>query len=88
MHKGFAFVECVTQKEAQNALTALSTTHLYGRHLVIERANEGFKSLEELRARTAAQFNEHSGFQDSSNLSKKRKAISMLDDEGSIKFLF
>ncbi|KAI5426732.1 hypothetical protein KIW84_032237 [Lathyrus oleraceus] len=78
-HRGFAFVEYVTQQEAQNALTALSSTHLYGRHLVIERAKEG-ESLEELRARTAAQFNEHSGFQDA-NSSKKRKAFSMLDEE-------
>jgi len=34
--RGFAFVEYVTQQEAQNALTALSSTHLYGRHLVSE----------------------------------------------------
>ncbi|CAK8561013.1 unnamed protein product [Lathyrus sativus] len=67
-HRGFAFVEYVTQQEAQNALTALSSTHLYGRHLVIERAKEN-KSLEELRAQTAAQFN-------ANNLSKKRKAMS------------
>lgn len=35
-HRGFAFVEYVTQQEAQNALKALSSTHLYGRHLVSE----------------------------------------------------
>jgi hypothetical protein len=35
-HRGFAFVEYVTQQEAQNAITALSSTHLYGRHLVSE----------------------------------------------------
>lgn len=33
-HRGFAFVEYVTKQEAQNALQALSSTHLYGRHLV------------------------------------------------------
>ncbi|KAI5432706.1 hypothetical protein KIW84_020129 [Lathyrus oleraceus] len=71
-YRGFAFVEYVTQQEAQNALTALSSTHLYGRHLVIERAKEG-NSLEELRAQTAVQFN-------ANNSSKKRKAISMLDE--------
>lgn len=43
-----------------------------------ERAKEG-ESLDDLRARTAAQFNEHSGFQGAS--SKKRKAFSMLDEE-------
>jgi hypothetical protein len=47
----------------------------------IERAKEGDRSLEELRARTAAHFNEHSGYQCANNLSKKRKAISMLDEE-------
>ncbi|KAF1884789.1 hypothetical protein Lal_00028676 [Lupinus albus] len=76
-HRGFAFVEYVTQQEAQNALKALSSTHLYGRHLVIERAKEG-ESLEELRARTAAQFSdEQNGFQ---NATKKRKQVAILDE--------
>ncbi|CAL5025497.1 unnamed protein product [Urochloa decumbens] len=80
-HRGFAFVEYVTKQEAQNALEALASTHLYGRHLVIERAKEG-ETLEELRARTAAQFvDEHSGFQ---RMSKKRKQNSLVD-EGSLK---
>lgn len=38
-HRGFAFVEYVTKQEAQNALEALSSTHLYGRHLVSEKIN-------------------------------------------------
>ncbi|CAN6240847.1 unnamed protein product [Urochloa humidicola] len=80
-HRGFAFVEYVTKQEAQNALQALASTHLYGRHLVIERAKEG-ETLEELRERTAAQFvDEHSGFQ---RMSKKRKQSSLID-EGSVK---
>ena len=36
-HRGFAFVEYVTKQEAQNALQALASTHLYGRHLVIDQ---------------------------------------------------
>ncbi|MED6175286.1 hypothetical protein PIB30_076976 [Stylosanthes scabra] len=84
-HRGFAFVEFVTQQEAQNALKALSSTHLYGRHLVIERAKEG-ESLEELRARTAAQFSdEQNGFQNATKLSRKRKQMAVLD-EGKMKF--
>ncbi|KAL0442291.1 UNVERIFIED_CONTAM: Multiple RNA-binding domain-containing protein 1 [Sesamum latifolium] len=79
-HRGFAFVEYVTKQEARNALQALSNTHLYGRHLVLERAKEG-ESLEELRARTAAQFTDS----DSAKLSKKRKQLRVLD-EGNIKF--
>lgn len=84
-HRGFAFVEYVTKQEAQNALQALSNTHLYGRHLVLERAKEG-ESLEELRARTAAQFtDEQNGFQNPTKLSRKRKHMAVLD-EGSVKF--
>ncbi|RAL37707.1 hypothetical protein DM860_000401 [Cuscuta australis] len=77
-HRGFAFVEFVTKQEAQNAFESLSSTHFYGRHLVMERAKEG-ESLEELRARTAAQFaaSEHNGFQPSSKLSKKKKGMAL-----------
>ncbi|KAK8618630.1 hypothetical protein V6N13_132616 [Hibiscus sabdariffa] len=79
-HRGFAFVEFVTKQEAQNALESLSSTHLYGRHLVLERAKEG-ESLEELRARTAAQFtNEENGYQNPTRLSKKRKNVDIFDD--------
>ncbi|XP_043690007.1 multiple RNA-binding domain-containing protein 1-like isoform X2 [Telopea speciosissima] len=84
-HRGFAFVEYVTKQEAQNALQALACTHLYGRHLVLERAKEG-ESLEELRARTAAQFtDEQTGFQNPTKLSKKRKQLAIVE-EGNIKF--
>ena len=33
-HRGFAFVEFTTKQEAQAAVDALASTHLYGRHLV------------------------------------------------------
>jgi multiple RNA-binding domain-containing protein 1 len=39
-HRGFAFVEYLTNKEAAVAMKSLSRTHLYGRHLVIEWAAE------------------------------------------------
>ena len=39
-HRGFAFVEFTGAKEALNAMKALASTHLYGRHLVIEWAEE------------------------------------------------
>ncbi|CAM8967825.1 unnamed protein product [Rhodiola kirilowii] len=78
-HRGFAFIEFLTKQEAQNALQALSNTHLYGRHLVLERAKEG-ETLEELRKRTAAQFtNAQEGFQ--TNLSKKQKHTDILDED-------
>ncbi|KDP32677.1 hypothetical protein JCGZ_13675 [Jatropha curcas] len=84
-HRGFAFVEYVTKQEAENALGALASTHLYGRHLVLERAKEG-ESLEELRARTAAQFaEEQNSLHNPTKLSKKRKHMAVLD-EGTMKF--
>ncbi|KAL2609507.1 hypothetical protein R1flu_028080 [Riccia fluitans] len=59
-HRGFAFVEFVTRQEAQNAFDGLKSTHLYGRHLVLERAKNG-ESLDELRARTSQQFFSENG---------------------------
>jgi|GEM_PF-1418667 len=38
-HRGFAFVDFVTHQEAKDAFAALTNSHLYGRHLVIEWAN-------------------------------------------------
>lgn len=52
---------------------------------VLDRAKEG-ESLEELRARTTAQFaQEQNGLQNSTNISKKRKHLAILD-EGTLKF--
>ncbi|KAI3994991.1 hypothetical protein MKX01_019805 [Papaver californicum] len=78
-HRGFAFVEFVLKQEAQNALQQLSSVHLNGRHLLLERAKEG-ETLEDLRARTAAQFtDEQNGYQNSRKLAKKRKHMDILD---------
>jgi multiple RNA-binding domain-containing protein 1 len=53
-HRGFAFVEYLTGKEAMAAMNSLSRTHLYGRHLVIEWAsveeeNDSSKNMDRLR---------------------------------------
>ena len=53
-HRGFAFVEYLTGKEALAAMNALSRTHLYGRHLVLEWASveeetDSSKNMERLR---------------------------------------
>jgi multiple RNA-binding domain-containing protein 1 len=37
-HRGFGFVEFLTEQEATNALQSLTNTHLYGRHLVLQYA--------------------------------------------------
>lgn len=47
-HRGFGFVEFVSHQEALNAYTLLSSTHLYGRHLVMEWVKPGtFLSTDE-----------------------------------------
>lgn len=48
-HRGFAFVEFLTSKEAVAAMNALSRTHLYGRHLVLEWATEDDQDVDKLR---------------------------------------
>lgn len=45
--RGFAFAEFVSPREAENALSQLSGTHLLGRHLVIEYASEDVIDAEE-----------------------------------------
>ena len=55
-HRGFAFVEFLSDDEAKKAFDKLChSTHLYGRRLVLEWASQE-ETLEELRKRTAAQF--------------------------------
>lgn len=39
-HRGFAFVEFLSESEAVRALETLRATHLYGRHLVLEYAKD------------------------------------------------
>ena len=54
-HRGFAFVELSTKREASAALEALRGTHLYGRRLTIERAAED-DDVAAIREKTAARF--------------------------------
>lgn len=52
-HRGFGFVEYVTSEDAWNAFESLSSsTHLYGRRLVLEWA-ESDESLETLRTKVS-----------------------------------
>ena len=56
-HRGFAFIEYTAKADAKAAMAELSgSTHLYGRRLVLEWA-EAEESIDELRKRTADQFN-------------------------------
>ena len=53
--RGFAFVDFATKQEAKAAVEAVAGTHLYGRRLVVEWAEDD-EGLEDLREKTAAQF--------------------------------
>ncbi|XP_030380932.1 probable RNA-binding protein 19 [Scaptodrosophila lebanonensis] len=57
-HRGFGFVDFLTNTDAKHAFDALSaSTHLYGRRLVLEWASvEDQHDVEELRKRTASKF--------------------------------
>jgi multiple RNA-binding domain-containing protein 1 len=70
-HRGFAFVEMTTKAEARAAFEAVGGTHLYGRHLVTEwaLADDG---VDELRAKTAAQYAAASGGADGGRAKKLR----------------
>eukprot|EP00475_Leptophrys_vorax_P038150 TRINITY_DN6675_c0_g1_i1.p1 TRINITY_DN6675_c0_g1~~TRINITY_DN6675_c0_g1_i1.p1 ORF type:complete len:780 (-),score=284.79 TRINITY_DN6675_c0_g1_i1:76-2361(-) len=39
-HRGFAFIEFVSEQEAENAFKSLQDTHFYGRHLILQWAQE------------------------------------------------
>lgn len=57
-HRGFGFVEYVTKEDAHRAFESLGrSTHLYGRRLVLEWAEEE-ESIDDVRKRTAKHFHE------------------------------
>ncbi|KAJ3410073.1 hypothetical protein HDV05_004118 [Chytridiales sp. JEL 0842] len=74
-HRGFGFIDFLTKQEAKAAYESLSSTHLYGRHLVMEWA-EDESSVEAMRAKTAKGF-----FKDSEGLPpQKRRKVEMGGD--------
>ena len=75
-HRGFGFVEYTTKESAKRAFESLcQSTHLYGRRLVLEWAEEE-ESVEMIRKRTAEHFHRTQG--PISAGSKRRKAEILL----------
>ncbi|ETW79698.1 hypothetical protein HETIRDRAFT_445497 [Heterobasidion irregulare TC 32-1] len=72
--RGFAFLEFVTRHEAENAYNALKHTHLLGRHLVLEWAEEGEQDIEELRKKAGV------GYGDGKELPGKKRKLAMDED--------
>ena len=54
--RGFAFLEFVTRHEAENAYAALRHTHLLGRHLVLEWAEEAEQDVDVLRQKAGVGY--------------------------------
>ncbi|ORX74678.1 RNA-binding domain-containing protein [Linderina pennispora] len=75
-HRGFAFVEFLTPQEAQHVLDTVKDTHLYGRHLVLDWAEEE-NSLSAIREKVGRQFAKDSGEQGAGS---KRRKIEMEAD--------
>ncbi|KAI8455906.1 multiple RNA-binding domain-containing protein 1, partial [Phakopsora pachyrhizi] len=54
--RGFGFVEYVSANSAKDAIKSLRHSHLLGRHLIIEYANQSDQSIEQIRSRTGAEL--------------------------------
>jgi multiple RNA-binding domain-containing protein 1 len=76
-HRGFGFVEFTSVREATAALEALRSTHLYGRHLVIEVAEDD-EGVEAVRERT------RKGFHDDDGPEKKKGKVVLGEAIGSV----
>ncbi|KAJ0408715.1 hypothetical protein P43SY_001939 [Pythium insidiosum] len=72
-HRGFAFVEFLTEQEAQRAFSALSSSHLYGRHLVLEWAEDA-DDMDTLRAKATKDLSALQG-------SDRRKRLKRSEDD-------
>ncbi|KAL1692422.1 hypothetical protein GGG16DRAFT_51413 [Schizophyllum commune] len=69
--RGFAFLDFVTRQEAENAMGALRHTHLLGRHLVLEWAEEGVQDIDALRKKAGV------GFGDGKDLPNRKRKLDM-----------
>ncbi|KEP53003.1 multiple RNA-binding domain protein [Rhizoctonia solani 123E] len=77
--RGFGFLDFISRREAENAFTALQHTHLLGRHLVLQWAEDGAADIEQLRKATKA------GWGDGTNIpGRKRKIDMLLDGDGEV----
>ncbi|KAI9489053.1 hypothetical protein BDB00DRAFT_962913 [Zychaea mexicana] len=69
-HRGFAFLNFSTKQEAKNVYDSMGNIHLYGRHLVLEWANED-EGVDALREKTGKSFAKEERI--GGRLNKKRK---------------
>lgn len=77
-HRGFAFVEFLTEQEAQSAFSALSSSHLYGRHLVLEWAEDA-DDIDTLRAKATKDLSSINGAKETKLLPYPSCLLDVLD---------
>lgn len=70
-HRGFAFIEFCNAFEAAEAMKRMTSTHFYGRRLILDWVNENGKSLEDQQAEAGKSLERAVAS------SQKRKAASM-----------
>jgi multiple RNA-binding domain-containing protein 1 len=60
-HRGFAFLDFLTKQEAKNVYDNMGNIHLYGRHLVLEWAQED-DNVDALRHKTGKHYSKEESF--------------------------
>ena len=75
-NRGFAFLDFVTHRDAENAYAALRHTHFLGRHLVLEWAtDEPAQELDLLRKRAGV------GYGDGAELPGRKRKLQLLEND-------
>ncbi|KAG1767362.1 hypothetical protein EV702DRAFT_1203736 [Suillus placidus] len=73
--RGFAFLEFLTRHEAENAYAALRHTHLLGRHLILQWAEEAEQDIEVLRKKAGV------GYGDGAELPGRKRKLEIAGDD-------
>ncbi|KAI0776697.1 RNA-binding domain-containing protein [Trametes elegans] len=74
--RGFAFLEFTTRHEAERAYATLRHTHLLGRHLVLEWAEEGEADVEKLREKAGVSYG------GGAEMPGRKRKLEMGDEDG------
>merc|ERR1711985_73123 len=77
-HRGFAFIDFLTKTDATAAMEALQHTHLYGRHLVIEPAEDQSSDVVSVQQRAVKREASKTAYGEAT----KRRRTAVLDTSG------
>ncbi|KAI5783518.1 hypothetical protein FPQ18DRAFT_356294 [Pyronema domesticum] len=82
--RGFAFAEFVTPREAANAMESLKETHLLGRRLVLDYAQQNSEDAEEEIEKMTKKAAKQSEMVALQRLKEKSKSKIVLDESGAV----